>query len=377
MINFLKQLLLKKSISPKDAGCQKIIHDKLKKIGFNCYNLKKKDTNNLWATYGFIKPIFCFCGHTDVVPSGNISLWKYDPFKGTVINGKIYGRGTSDMKGALVAQINAVENFIKNNKNIPGTIAFLITSDEEGNCYNGINIAIKILKKKHIKIDNLLIGEPSCINKIGDNIKIGRRGSINIKVIFYGKQGHIAYPEYSLNPINFSIPIINKINKIIWVKLNNYFQTTSLQFTTIDVRNNVSNIIPSSIELIFNIRFSPCYNELFIRNKILSILREYPYKFEVKFSLSAKPFIINKKNKLVQTLKKSIYDITKIKSKITTYGGVSDGRFLYKHVKNIIEFGLINRNIHKENEFILIKDLISLHDIYYNFLENFFFNKKN
>ena len=372
MIDLLKKLLCIKSISPFDMGCQSIIIKELKKIGFLCYKLNKKNTNNVWAVYGKIKPIICFAGHTDVVNYGNITAWKYKPFTPIIKNNYVYGRGSSDMKGALISQVFAVKSFIQKYKKINGTISFLITSDEEGNGYNGTHIAIKLLRRKKITIDNLIIGEPTSNNMIGDNIKIGRRGSLNIKIIFYGSQGHVAYPHQSLNSINFAIPIVNKINNIIWHKINREFPVTNLQFTSFTTDNKANNIIPDKLEVVFNLRFSPFYSASDIKNKVINYLKFYPFKFVIKFQLSAKPFISNINSNFIKILNKSIYNFKNIMPNFTTDGGVSDSRFLIKNVKNIVECGLLNNNIHKDNEHLILKNIYDLHNIYYYMLIDLF-----
>ncbi|AZP36350.1 Succinyl-diaminopimelate desuccinylase [Candidatus Annandia adelgestsuga] len=370
IISLFKQLIKCPSLSPLDSGCQIIINNRLKKIGFNIKYININKTINTWAYRGVGKNLL-FAGHTDVVSSGNINNWITLPFIPILKKKKIFGRGSADMKGSLAAIIIAIENFIKYNPNHKGQISLILTSDEESDATDGTIKVIKKLKKIKKKIDYCIIGEPSSKKYIGDNIKNGRRGSLNVNLIIYGKQGHIAYPNLAKNPIHESNNFIKNLILNKWGYKNIIFEPTILQISNIytDNINNLNNIIPNKININFNLRFNNEININKIINEIKIMLINNNLKYYMKWKILGKPFYTNKNN-LLDIIKKSIYLYNKKYPKISTEGGTSDGRFIYKICKQIVELGLKNKTIHKFNEYINIIELKKLSVIYQNIIKN-------
>ncbi|UDG80334.1 succinyl-diaminopimelate desuccinylase [Candidatus Annandia pinicola] len=371
IISLTKKLIKCPSLSPLDSGCQIIINNRLKKIGFNIKYININNTINTWAYHGIGGKTILFAGHTDVVSSGDINNWKTLPFIPFIKKKKMLGRGSADMKGSLAAMIIAVENFIKKNPKHKGRISFIITSDEESEAINGTVKVIEILKKKKEKIEYCIIGEPSSEKYVGDTIKNGRRGSLNINLIIYGIQGHIAYPNLAKNPIHISNNFIKDLILKKWDCGNIIFEPTTLQISNIysDNINNLSNIIPSKININFNLRFNNIINVKNIIKKIRIMLIKNKLKYYINWKISGKSFYTNE-NKLINIVKKSIYLYNKKFPKISTNGGTSDGRFIYNICKQIVELGLKNNTIHKPNEYINTLELKKLSIIYQNIIEN-------
>lgn len=371
IITLSKQLIKLPSISPLDLGCQKIISKRLKKIGFCIENIKINDTNNLWAYKGTGKTL-TFLGHTDVVPPGNVNDWNTDPFNPVIKNNFLFGRGSADMKCALSAMIIATESFFKKFASISGRVSFLLTSDEESLGNDGTKKIIEILKSRNEKINYCLVGEPTSNLKVGDVIKNGRRGSISAEIIFYGVQGHIAYPHLANNPIHSSL---NAIKDFINLKLdsgNNFFQPSSLQIFYIKSgKKNITNMIPSSIKVGLNIRYNTEITQEKIIIEINKILDKCKLHYQINWIFSGNPFLTNS-GFLLKTVKKSIFEINKFIPKLSTSGGTSDGRFFTCMNSEIIELGLVNKTIHKVNECVKINDLYLLSKIYTNILKNLF-----
>ncbi|QJC38136.1 succinyl-diaminopimelate desuccinylase [Enterobacteriaceae endosymbiont of Donacia marginata] len=380
IVNLTRQLIKCHSISPDDAGCQNILIKLLKKLNFNINLINIKDTNNFWAIHNNHKIMYntlVFAGHTDVVPPGEVTKWKFDPFKAILDKNILYGRGVCDMKGSLAAMIFAAKKFITKYHDYNGRIAFLITSDEEGNATNGTIKIINHLLEKKEKLDFCILGEPTSNKIIGDNIKNGRRGSLNIKLKIIGIQGHVAYHNLAKNPIHMVIPLLHKLILINWSKKNNLFPETSMQITRIssDIKNN--NIIPGNIIIFINFRFNNeiCYQN--ILKTFNNIIRKYIIKYEIKWELSGLPFLSTSKNyikekNLIEIVKKSIYSINHIYPTLINNGGTSDGRFIIKTKAQIVELGLINSTIHKINEHVNINDLYILYKIYYKIIKKIF-----
>ncbi|MCW5197601.1 succinyl-diaminopimelate desuccinylase [Buchnera aphidicola] len=371
IIYLSKKLIKLPSISPLDLGCQKIISKRLKKIGFSIEKFKINNTNNLWAYKGIGKTL-TFLGHTDVVPPGNLNDWKTDPFDPIIKDNFLFGRGSSDMKCALSAMIIAVESFLKKFSFFSGRISFLITSDEESFGYDGTKKIIKILKNRNEKIDYCLVGEPTSNLKVGDVIKNGRRGSISAKIIFYGIQGHIAYPNLAKNPIHSALQAIKNFLNLKLDLGNDFFQPSNLQIFYISSGNeNITNMIPGSIKIGLNIRYNTEISQKRIVFKIKKILDQCGLKYHINWIFSGKPFITNS-GFLLETVKKSIFQINKFFPKLSTSGGTSDGRFFTCMNSDIIELGLVNKTIHQVNECVKISDLYKLSKIYRNILKNLF-----
>ena len=367
---FAQKLIIKKSVTPNDDGAINVLKQKLSKMGFKNIDLpfgsKKKDDLilNLFSINESKKlncNTLCFAGHTDVVPEGNSKEWKYDPFLGKVSNGKLHGRGASDMKGAIAAWVMACSNILKKNKlNI--SLALLITGDEEGVATNGTVKVVQYLKQKKVKISHCIVGEPTNPSYIGEMIKVGRRGSLSFSIETVGKYGHVAYPHLAKNPVTSLIHICNKLNKL---KLNlkaKNFPQTNLEVTSIDTGNPTSNVIPHSCKALINIRYNTCYSERLLLKKIKAYFSEVPCTVKLKIISSNKPFYTDS-DKFLLLLKKSIYKVTKKKPTLSTTGGTSDARYI-KDICPVYEFGSVGKTMHQINENINIKDLEKLQKIY-------------
>ena len=378
-LSLTKELIKIPSITPLDGGAIALVAKHLRSLGFRCTILNFKDKNtapikNLYARLGTSSPNFCFAGHTDVVPTGNIKSWNVGPFSGTVKDGKIYGRGTSDMKGAIACFIAAVSEFLQNKKKFAGSISFIITGDEEGVAINGTKKVVDYLKKKKEKIDFCLVGEPSNRKKIGQMMKIGRRGSLTTYVTLSGIQGHVAYPHEACNP---STPIIKILDKLKSWKLDsgtNNFQPSNLEITKVSTDSNADNVIPATASATFNIRFNNKHTYTTLKKRISSITeqisKKYKCKTKIKYSETGTAFI-TKPGKTVQMMSKVIKDITNHKPVLSTSGGTSDARFI-KDIAPCVEFGLVGNTMHKVNECVAITDLKKLKRIYYKVLELYF-----
>ncbi|QCI26633.1 succinyl-diaminopimelate desuccinylase [Buchnera aphidicola (Thelaxes californica)] len=356
------------SISPYDKGCQKILIDRLLKLDFNVEEININNTNNFWAYKGSGKT-FAFLGHTDVVPPGNLNLWNTHPFQGIIKNNCLYGRGAADMKGSLAAMIIAIERFfLKNHGLYKGRIAFLVTSDEEDKGIDGIAQVINILKEKKEKIDYCLVGEPTSTNYIGDIIKNGRRGSVNIELVIKGIQGHIAYPHLSINPIHKSLPFLVDLMNKEWDQGNHNFPPTMLQISNIKVDTEKNNVTPGEIIINFNLRTNGIRDIEDIKNNIQKLLSQYNLKYSIYYNISAKPYF-TKPGILIDIVQQAVFKETGNFPKNSTSGGTSDGRFLSDLGSEVIELGLINRTIHQINENVQLLDLKILSRIYQNILE--------
>ena len=362
-----KKLIEKKSVTPDDSGCQEYIKNELSKFNFVHQNIDIENVNNIWIKKGSKKPLIVFAGHTDVVPPGNISEWETDPFKPEIKNNILYGRGASDMKSSIAAMVSATQRFVENNPNHNGSIGFLLTSDEEGPAKYGTKKVIEKFKKDNIDIDYCIVGEPTSSEVFGDTIKNGRRGSItgNLKVL--GIQGHIAYPDSAKNPIHYVGDLINKLNNFEWDNGNKYFPKTSFQISSIKSASVASNMIPGSVDIIFNLRFSNELTQEIIKRKFKEILSDLNCEYEIFWNCSAEPFITNEGN-LTKILQDTIKETININSVLSTTGGTSDARFISKHAKETIEFGPLNKTAHKVNENISLENLANLEKIYYNVL---------
>lgn len=375
LITLTQTLINQPSITPNDCDCQRIIAQYLEKLNFSIENMNYNDTHNLWAYHeGFQKqPIkhyntLLFLGHTDVVPPGNIKNWNYPPFSGKIKNNILYGRGSSDMKGAIAAMLIAAKYFIKAYPQYPGKIAFLLTSDEEGSGSNGVVKVVHSLLKRNEHIDYCIIGEPSSEYKLGDVIKNGRRGSYNGKLTIYGSQGHVAYPQFLTNPIHLSAPILLKLLNTTWDTKNSMlFPPTSIQITNIItdiIDNNISNnITPNKLILKFNLRLSDQSSIHTIQNNIKNILSIYNLKYHLDSEITSTPYF-STPGKLANIIMNTIQNYQKITPKLKTTGGTSDGKFIIKIVSEIIELGALNQTIHKTNECINLSDLKLLSTIY-------------
>lgn len=368
-IELTKELVKIDSITPNDKGCQAIIIERLQKLGFVINKLPFADVDNLWATHGCGAPVFAFAGHTDVVTPGDYSQWHSKPFEPKIIDGMLYGRGTADMKGSVAAMVVAVENYLKNNANHKGTIGFLITSDEEGMAINGTAKVVKYLQEQNQKIQYCLVGEPSSKEILGDTIKNGRRGSLTATLEIIGKQGHIAYPNLAKNPISIAIPVLDSLNNEKWDDGNEDFQPTSLQFSNIHAGDGSANVIPRSIKIIFNFRYSTQTNKDKLKKRIVDILNKHKIQYNIQWHHSGDPFL-TAKGKLVDCCLNAIKEVNSISAELSTLGGTSDGRFISKMGTQVVELGPINSTIHQVNECVSVKDLQNLTIMYEKILIN-------
>ena len=360
-------LIERESVTPKDAGCQQLMMDRLTAIGFKCTPLRFGDVDNFWAVYGDSGPLLCFAGHTDVVPTGPIEKWQSHPFKPEVRAGILYGRGAADMKASLAAMVVACEEFIAKNPTPSGRIAFLITSDEEGIAINGTVKVVEWLKGKD-KIDYCLIGEPSSTNSLGDVIKNGRRGSLNAKLKVNGIQGHIAYPHLSDNPIHKAAPAIAELAATEWDHGNEFFPATSCQISNINSGTGATNIIPGTLEALFNFRYSTELTDELIKQKTHAIFDKYNLDYEIEWQLSGVPFL-TPGGELVEATVKAIKQVTGIDTELSTTGGTSDGRFIAPTGVQVVELGPINLTIHKIDECVSVEDIEPLTEIYLKIIE--------
>ncbi|MBW0454301.1 MAG: succinyl-diaminopimelate desuccinylase [Candidatus Kinetoplastibacterium crithidii] len=367
-LQIAKKLIECKSVTPDDAGCQNLLIEKLKKFDFQINTIAKNGVTNLFAIRERKGPLLAFAGHSDVVPAGNLDQWKTDPFIPTESNGFLYGRGSSDMKSSIAAFLVASIEFIEKNPNHNGSIAFIITSDEEGPANYGTKIVCDYLKNKNIEIDYCIVGEPTSEKELGDMFKNGRRGSLSGNLTINGIQGHVAYPHLANNPIHLAPEMLLEIVNMKWDNGNEYFPPTTFQISNIHSGNGATNIIPGELEIKFNLRFSTENTPESLKTKIHSILEKYNLSYNIEWILNGEPFL-TKAGTLTDTLSESIKEEVGITSKMSTSGGTSDGRFLTKVSKQIIEFGPCNETIHKVNECVKITDLEKLKNIYKKIIE--------
>jgi succinyl-diaminopimelate desuccinylase len=377
-LKLAKELIKFPSITPKDVGAINFLSKKLKLLGFTCKILEFKDKKsnpikNLYARLGKKSPNLCYAGHTDVVPPGNISDWTVNPFRPSVKKNHLIGRGANDMKSSIACFVSAVNKFLKKGR-FNGSISFLITGDEEGLAINGTKKVVDYLKKRKEKIDFCIVGEPTNPNKLGEMIKIGRRGSLSGKIEIMGTQGHVAYPHLSNNPINTLVIICRKLKEKKLDKGNKNFQPSNLEFTTINVDNKAHNVIPARARAQFNVRYNNFHNANTLKKKInlmvKNVCRTNRCKFKIEFIANGDSFL-TKPEKTIFMAKKIIKKITKITPKFSTTGGTSDARFIRK-ISPCLEFGLVNKTMHKVDECVSLSDLKKLTKIYQNILEDYF-----
>ena len=364
-----QQLISCRSLTPDDSGCQEILIGRLNEIGFNIEKIQCNGVENIWARRGTTAPVLCFAGHTDVVPTGPLDQWESDPFTPTIRDGKLYGRGAADMKSSLAAFITAIESFVHLHPDHTGSIALLITSDEEGPAVDGTVRVVELLKEREEKIDYCIVGEPTCLNQLGDTIKNGRRGSLSGTLTIKGIQGHIAYPHLAKNPIHLAAPCIAEFAQTEWDCGNEYFPPTTWQISNISGGTGVTNVIPGEVEVIFNFRFSTASTVKLLQNKVHQILDKHVLKYNLDWSLSGKPFL-TPKGDLVDAVNDSINRVMNIRPELSTSGGTSDGRFIAEICPQVVEFGPINATIHKINECVEVADIEKLSEIYQGTIEN-------
>ena len=378
-LQLAKELIRYPSITPIDAGVMKFLEKQLRKLGFKTKILEFKEKNtkpvkNLYARLGTKGPNFCYAGHLDVVPAGNLKDWTVNPFRPSIKKGHLIGRGANDMKSSIAAFVSAVSIFVKNNKKFNGSISLLITGDEEGVAINGTKKVVEYLKKRKEKIDFCLVGEPTNPNKLGEMIKIGRRGSMNGRLSVIGIQGHVAYPHRANNPSTALVQILKELKEIKFDKGTKNFQPTNLEVTKINIDNTADNVIPGLANATFNIRFNNKHSSNSIKTKINKILKKICHKnksnYKIEYSVSGEAFL-TKPNQTTYMIQDVIKKITKIKPELSTTGGTSDARFIRK-IAPCLEFGLVGKTMHKVDEAVSLSDLKKLTLIYSNILKNYF-----
>jgi len=367
-IELAAALIRRPSITPKDAGCQALLCERLAALGFEIESLPFGEVTNCWARRGDAGPLFCFAGHTDVVPTGPLEHWTSDPFDPVVRNGRLYGRGASDMKGSLAAMITATEGFLAAHPDPAGSIAFLITSDEEGPARDGTLKVVERLESRGEKIDYCLVGEPSSDRRLGDLIKNGRRGSITGQLTVHGKQGHVAYPQWAKNPLHACAPALAALIAEVWDQGNASFPPTSFQIANLNMGAGADNVIPGRLEAQFNLRFSTELDADDIKHRVETILDQGGFDYDLAWRLSGNPFL-TPQGALVDAARAAIAEIMGTDTRLSTAGGTSDGRFIAPTGAQVVEVGPVNATIHQIDECVDIQDLTRLSRIYGRILE--------
>ena len=363
-----RELIARQSVTPDDAGCQDAMVSRLKQAGFSVDAMRFGEVDNFWATHGTSGPLLVFAGHTDVVPPGDEASWDSDPFEATVIGDELFGRGAADMKASLAAMVVACEQFIEQHPDHPGRIGFLITSDEEGPAKNGTGKGMEALNSRGEQIDWCIVGEPSSTTILGDLVKNGRRGSLNARLIVNGTQGHIAYPHLADNPIHHAMPALDALAKEAWDNGNDFFDPTSLQISTIRAGQGVTNVIPGSLEVLFNLRFSTELTAEAIKSRCEDILKAHGLSYDIEWSLSGEPFL-TEPGALLDAVMQSIEAVAGCRPQVSTGGGTSDGRFIAPSGAQVVEVGHVNATIHQCNERVKLADIPKLTEIYKGILE--------
>ena len=362
-LQLAQELIARRSLTPQDEGCLALIGARLEPLGFKLEMMRYGNVDNLWARRGGSSPIVCFAGHTDVVPTGPLDQWHSDPFTPTVCDGMLYGRGTADMKGSLAAFVTSIEKFVAAHPGHAGSIALLLTSDEEGVAVDGTVRVVEALQARGEKLDYCIVGEPTSASNIGDTIKNGRRGSLSGTLTVKGVQGHIAYPHLTKNPIHMSAPAIAELAATVWDKGNEYFPPTTWQISNIHGGTGAGNVVPGTVEIEFNFRFSTASTTDGLKAKVHAILDKHGLSYDLAWSLAAKPYLTPRGN-LVDAVSAAIKQATGIETELSTSGGTSDGRFIADICPQVIELGPLNATIHKINECVAVADMEALSEIY-------------
>lgn len=362
-IKLTQELIQQPSVTPDDKGCQDMLKDRLKPLGFHCETMQFEEVTNLWARKGRKAPVLCFAGHTDVVPTGPEYQWQYPPFEAHIEEGHIHGRGAADMKGSLAAFMIATERFVKKFPDHVGSIAYLITSDEEGPAKNGTVKVIETLESRKEKIDWCLVGEPSSTKSLGDVIKNGRRGSLNAKLKIIGKQGHVAYPHLADNPIHRVSKALAELSEIEWDQGNDFFPATTFQITNFHCGTGATNVIPGVGEVLFNFRYCTEVTAEQLTERTEAILEKHGLEYDIEWNLSGRPFL-TEAGPLVNAAVVSIKEVCGIDAELSTSGGTSDGRFIAPTGAQVLELGPLNATIHQVNEHVSVQDLNDLTEVY-------------
>ena len=362
-LDLARTLIARPSVTPEDAGCLDLIAERLQPLGFTCERMDSGGVSNLWARRGSASPLFCFAGHTDVVPTGPVEQWVSPPFDPVIRDGVLYGRGASDMKTSIAAFVVAVERFLAKHEDHEGSIAFLLTSDEEGPATDGTVKVVEALGERGERPDYCIVGEPTCVRRTGDMIKNGRRGSLSGKLVVKGVQGHVAYPHLARNPVHEVAEAIAELAKTEWDRGNEYFPPTTWQISNINAGTGANNVIPGEAHIKFNFRFSTASTVESLQTRVHGILDRQGVEYDLDWSYDGRPFITGRGD-LVDAVSRAIRQVTGIDTELSTTGGTSDGRFIADICQQVVEFGPTNATIHKINECIRLDDLEPLPKIY-------------
>ncbi len=368
-LELTRKLIARPSVTPEDAGCLELIAARLAPLGFVCERIDGCGVSNLWARRGTARPLVVFAGHTDVVPTGPIADWHSDPFVPTERDGLLYGRGAADMKASLAAFVTAIEAFVATHPAHPGSIALLLTSDEEGDATHGTTLVVETLRARGETLDYCIVGEPTSADTLGDTIKNGRRGSLSGKLTVKGVQGHIAYPHLAKNPIHLAAPALAELAAEKWDEGNEYFPPTSWQMSNIKAGTGATNVIPGALEVLFNFRFATVHTADALKARVHAILDRHGLDYDLAWTLGGKPFL-TPRGDLVAAMESAIRDTLAITPELSTTGGTSDGRFIADICPQVVEFGPVNATIHKLNECIALDAFEPLSAIYRRTLEN-------
>jgi succinyl-diaminopimelate desuccinylase len=367
-IQLAQDLIQRPSVTPEDEGCQALLTERLASLGFKAEQLDFGEVKNLWLRKGTESPVFAFAGHTDVVPTGPEDRWTHPPFDAGIHDEILYGRGSADMKGSIAAMVTACERFIAQHPDHQGSIAFLITSDEEGPAIDGTVKVVETLEARNEKMDWCLVGEPTSMNTVGDVIKNGRRGSLGAKLIVRGKQGHVAYPHMAINPIHRLAPALAELTAMEWDQGNEFFPPTTFQVSNINGGTGATNVVPGEVELLFNFRFSTEVTDDELRQQVETILNQHDLDYTIEWTLSGNPFL-TPEGDLVDAMVFSIEQVMGIQTELSTSGGTSDGRFIAPTGAQVVELGPLNATIHQVDERVSTSELDDLSAIYAGILE--------
>jgi succinyl-diaminopimelate desuccinylase len=368
-LELVKQLISQRSVTPDDRECQAILRSRLAPLGFAFERISNNGVDNTWARRGIAAPLIAFAGHTDVVPTGPLDQWHSDPFQPTFRDGKLFGRGAADMKTSIAAFVTAVERFVKAHPDAPGSIGLLITSDEEGPAVDGTTRVVEAMRARGELLNYCIVGEPTCVDKLGDMIKNGRRGSLSGKLTIKGVQGHVAYPHLAKNPIHLAAPALVELASITWDDGNEYFPPTTWQISNFHAGTGATNVIPGNAEVHFNFRFATVSTPDSLKERLESVLKKYHLDYKLAWELGGKPFL-TPRGALVAAISAAIKSVTGADPEISCTGGTSDGRFIKDICDELIEFGPVNASIHKLNEHVNVADIEPLSEIYFKTLEN-------
>jgi succinyl-diaminopimelate desuccinylase len=366
-LSLARELIARRSITPKDEGCQTVLGERLARLAFRIEPVRSGDVTNLWARRGDASPLLCFVGHTDVVPTGPLDQWHSDPFVPTEREGKLFGRGAADMKTSIAAFVVAIEDFLARHASHKGSIALLITSDEEGPAVDGTVKVVELLKSRGERIDYCLVGEPTCVSKLGDTIKNGRRGSLSGALRVKGVQGHVAYPHLVKNPVHLAAPALAELAKTEWDQGNESFPPTTFQISNIHAGTGADNVTPGEVEVKFNFRFATASTADGLKQRVHAVLDRHKLEYKLEWTLGAVPYL-TPRGQLVDALSAAIRDVTGAAPDVSTTGGTSDGRFIADICKEVVEFGPVNASIHKLNEHIDLAAIGQLREIYQRLL---------